>query len=150
MLRLARYLEGVQTTSLEDSVRASATAAAGAAPDRALLDLALSYARLIDAAAPTAALAKAIDTIAPHIPADPTTTADAWRRITTTLAEHTVASDLGPKLLAALDALLLTPRARAAAKKAVTGDQPTANPLDQLAAARARKGRAEDLDTAAP
>ena len=57
---------------------------------------------------------------------------------------------LGPALLAALDALLLTPRARAAAKKAVTSEQPTANPLDQLAGRRARKGRAEDLDAATP
>lgn len=57
---------------------------------------------------------------------------------------------LGPALLAALDALLLTPRARAAAKKAVSSDQPAANQLDVLATRRARKGRAEDLDAAAP
>lgn len=55
---------------------------------------------------------------------------------------------LGPALLAALEALHMSPRARAAAKKAVTGEQPTVNPLDQLAAARARKSAAEDLDAA--
>jgi hypothetical protein len=148
-MRHPQYLDRVQTPSLEDSVRASAATSAGADQDRAVLDLALSYARLIDGAAPTATLAKALDTIAPHIPADPQT-ADAWRKITAALAAHSVASDLGPKLLATLDSLLLTPRARAAAKKAVTSDQPAANPLDQLATARARKSRAPDLDATAP
>lgn len=56
---------------------------------------------------------------------------------------------LGPALLAVLDALLLSPRARAAAKKAVITSEPAANPLDDLAAARARRGRPEDLDAAA-
>lgn len=45
-------------------------------------------------------------------------------------------SKLGPPLLAALESLLLSPRARAAAKKAVTSDKPPANPLDQLAERR--------------
>lgn len=54
---------------------------------------------------------------------------------------------LGPALLAVLDALGLTPRARKAVKS--DGQQP-AGTLDQLAAARARKGRAETVDAAAP
>lgn len=51
---------------------------------------------------------------------------------------------LGPALLAALEALQLSPRAR----KAVTpvAGQPKTNPLDQLAARRAGKGRAAALD----
>ncbi|HEV8568704.1 MAG TPA: hypothetical protein VGQ92_16770 [Actinoplanes sp.] len=57
---------------------------------------------------------------------------------------------LGPALLTALEALHMSPRARAAAKKAVTDDKPVANPLDQLAAARTRKSRAADLDATAP
>jgi hypothetical protein len=57
---------------------------------------------------------------------------------------------LGPALLTALEALHMSPRARAAAKKAVTNDKPVANPLDQLAAARTRKSRAADLDATAP
>lgn len=57
---------------------------------------------------------------------------------------------LGPALLATLEALLMSPRARAAAKKAVTDAKPAANPLDQLAAARARRGRAADLDAGTP
>lgn len=48
-------------------------------------------------------------------------------------------------LLAALEALQMSPRSR----KAVTApDDKPANPLDQLAAARARKSRAPDMDAA--
>lgn len=57
---------------------------------------------------------------------------------------------LGPLLLAALDDLLLSPRARAAAKKAVTISEPAANPLDQLAVRRAGRGRPQTVDAAAP
>lgn len=55
---------------------------------------------------------------------------------------------IGPALLAALEALQLSPRAR----KAVTpvAGQPRTNPLDELAAARARKGAAPDLDAGTP
>lgn len=54
---------------------------------------------------------------------------------------------LGPALLAALEALQLSPRAR----KAVTpvAGQLRSNPLDQLAAARARKSAAPAVDTGA-
>lgn len=55
---------------------------------------------------------------------------------------------LGPPLLACLEALQLSPRARAAVKKAVTGDSPTSR-LDQLANRRERKSRTPDLDAAA-
>lgn len=57
---------------------------------------------------------------------------------------------LGPALLAVLEALHMSPRARNAAKKAVTSDQPSANPLDQLAARRAGRGPAPAVDAAAP
>jgi hypothetical protein len=56
---------------------------------------------------------------------------------------------LGPALLACLESLLMSPRARAAAKKAVTTSEPAANPLDQLAARRAGKDRAAPVDAAA-
>lgn len=56
-------------------------------------------------------------------------------------------SKVGPALLAALEALQLSPRARKAVK---TGDKPAANPLDQLAARRARADRAAPVDAAAP
>lgn len=56
-------------------------------------------------------------------------------------------SKLGPALLAALTALGMTPAARKAVK---TDGQPAANPLDQLAAARSRRGRTPAVDAAAP
>lgn len=55
-------------------------------------------------------------------------------------------SKVGPALLATLDALGLTPRARKAVKS--DGQQPSANPLDQLAARRAGRGRPADRDAA--
>jgi hypothetical protein len=55
---------------------------------------------------------------------------------------------LGPALLATLDALGLTPRARKAVK--TDGQQPAANPLDQLAERRAGRGRPQAVDAAAP
>lgn len=57
---------------------------------------------------------------------------------------------LGPALLTALEALHMSPRARAAAKKAVTtGDKPKSR-LDELRERRSRKSRATALDAAAP
>jgi hypothetical protein len=55
---------------------------------------------------------------------------------------------LGPALLGALEALGLTPRARKAVKS--DGQQPSANPLDQLAQRRAGRGRPQAVDAAAP
>lgn len=57
---------------------------------------------------------------------------------------------VGPPLLAALESLGMTPRARAN-MKGVTSDGPVANPLDELLARRAaRANRAADMDAAAP
>jgi hypothetical protein len=70
----------------------------------------------------------------------------AYRKVAAALSAVTVASDLGPKLLAALDALLLTPKARAAAGQALTTVTPAGSPLgalraeeDELAGRRARR-----------
>lgn len=52
----------------------------------------------------------------------------------------------GPLLLAALEALLLTPRARAAAMKKGTDDEPTPNPLDELRERRARRNGTPAMD----
>lgn len=56
---------------------------------------------------------------------------------------------LGPALLATLEALHLSPRARGAGK-GMTSEQPTVNPLDQLAERRAGRGRASGVDAATP
>lgn len=51
------------------------------------------------------------------------------------------AEKVGPKYLAALEALLLTPRARAAAMRGVNDDQrKQLSPLDELKAKRAARG----------
>lgn len=113
--------------------------------DGAALALALTYAGLIDNAAPAGKYAAALrwvngledryaEKYAPVIEA--------------ALAAHSVASDLGPKLLSALEQLQMTPRARAAAQKASTGDQPSSNPVDQLA--DRRRSRAAPVDATAP
>jgi hypothetical protein len=54
----------------------------------------------------------------------------AFRKVAAALSAVSVASDLGPKLLDTLDALLITPKARAAIGDAVT--PPADSPLDRL------------------
>lgn len=55
----------------------------------------------------------------------------AHRKVAAALTAVSVASDLGPKLLAALDALLLTPKARAAVGAALPAPE-AADPLREL------------------
>lgn len=103
--------------------------------------LALAYAEQIDEATHTSlGLAKALRTVeaavATAVDADLALHAgalDAYHKVAAAVSAVTVASDLGPKLLAALDALLLTPKARAAAGQAVAAAAPT-SPLGALRA----------------
>jgi hypothetical protein len=55
----------------------------------------------------------------------------------------------GPPLLVVLEALGMTPKARAAVKGG-TSASPSASPLDELRARRVRRNGPEDLDAAAP
>lgn len=56
---------------------------------------------------------------------------------------------IGPALLSALEALLMSPRARASALRgAKTNGSPGTGKLDELHARRVRKSGAADLDTA--
>ena len=122
-------------------------AAAGLKPDDrdgAALALALTYAGLIDNAAPAGKYAAALRWLRTSDDVPST----HQRTIVAALSAHSVASDLGPKLLAALESLQLTPRARAAAQNASTGDQPSVNPIDQLA--DRRRNRAAPMDATAP
>ena|SRR5581483_1709605 len=67
--------------------------------------------------------------------ADGPSALDAYAKVSAALCAVTVAADLGPKLLAALDALLLTPKARAAIDAKTPGAAAApANPLDALRA----------------
>lgn len=103
--------------------------------------LALAYAEQIDESTHVSlGLAAALDQLrlaaqladeAADPPTDESTR--AYRKVAAALSAVTVASDLGPKLLTALDALLLTPKARAAAGQAV-GDATPASPLAKLRA----------------
>jgi hypothetical protein len=108
--------------------------------------LALTYAERIDEATHTTlGLAKALQVVRTTVDAAGSDEArDALDKVCAAVSAVTVASDLGPKLLAALDALLLTPKARAAVGQAVTDTAP-ASPLaalraeeDELASRRAR------------
>jgi hypothetical protein len=60
------------------------------------------------------------------------TYARAHRKVAAALSAVSVASDLGPKLLSALDALLVTPKARAAGGAAIPPPPAAANPLQAL------------------
>lgn len=78
--------------------------------DTALAALALEYGRTIDRAAIIAAQAA-------KIPFDPDS-AEEVARLRAKVSAHSTMSDVGPKLLAALDALGATPKARAQSPKA--------------------------------
>lgn len=109
--------------------------------------LAIAYAERIDESSHvTNALADALDRLrlAAQL-ADESGSADkiddtnmkAFRKVAAALSAVTVASDLGPKLLAALDALLLTPKARAGVGDALPG--PAASAAGGLAGLRAEE-----------
>jgi hypothetical protein len=108
--------------------------------DKAAERLALHYAGLIDQAAPAARYRKWLATLsqaAAHT--DDPDAEEAFEQIATALAEHSVASDLGPKLLAVLTSLGLTTAGRGAAKDA-GGKSAAASPLDEIRARRAARG----------
>jgi hypothetical protein len=124
--------------------RALGSALAAAAPvpeDAAAVALARRYATLIDDAAvaakyrrPLATLRRAVAHYDREIGDDGA--AEALGKVTEALAAHSVASDLGPKLLAALAALGMTTAGRGA-KGGESGG--IAARLDEFTAARARK-----------
>lgn len=116
--------------------------------DGGTVALAREYARLIDLAGPAAKYEEALAWLAGQ-GADDRDSDRHIRTIRNALAAHSVASDLGPKLLAALEALQMSPRARAMAHRGEVKDVPARNPLDQLAARRAGKSRADDGHAAA-
>jgi hypothetical protein len=113
---------------------ASSLAAAKLTPaDQATRALAVRYAELLDDAAVAEKYARAVKMCGQAIEIQSEHLGEtaaqqlmsAWSRIESALAEHTVASDLGPKLLAALQQLGMTPAARKEALKgAAPGDAP--------------------------
>lgn len=117
--------------------------------DAGAIALCRRYARLIDHAAPNAKYRKALQTLAiAASESEDEKASEAFHTVADALAEHSVASDLGPKLLAALTSLGLTLAGRGA--KGGQSDAKPGSRLDELRERRARKGRAADMDTAAP
>lgn len=108
--------------------------------DAAAERLAVHYAALIDNAAPAAKYRRALATLhAAAATSDDPDVADALDVVQIALAEHSVASDLGPKLLAVLGALGLTTAGRGAAKDG--GKRAPSNPIDELRARRAVRAK---------
>lgn len=107
--------------------------------DRAAVALAKRYAALIDEAAPAASYREPLQRLRALVnefgPAD---VDKHLAKIEAALSAHTVASDLGPKLLAALTALGLTPAGRGA--KGGGGGGGVRSKLDELRERRARRG----------
>lgn len=142
--------KGPMETAVTEAL--AARTASGADPrDVAGEALALAYARLIDEPAPAGKYADAVEWLREF--ARESGQRDVQRHVKTiviALAEHTVMSDLGPKLQSTLDAMKLTPKARAQGKG--TADAP-ASPertrLDELRAERRRQRHPQDLDPSA-
>jgi hypothetical protein len=105
--------------------------------DAGAVALARRYAHLIDEAALAANYGEPLRVLgmAVHTKDE----RQALQRITDALAAHSVASDLGPKLLAALTALGLTPAARQAKGGDSGGAGPGTGKLGDLRAAAQRR-----------
>lgn len=107
-------------------------------PDKAAVELALAYAHHIDdAELVTVSITKALRELAEvdmelH---------DKFLSLATRIEQTTVLTALGPKLLAALESLGASPRARAALVKGGTRGGSTASPLDELRRKRAARQR---------
>lgn len=89
--------------------------------DAAAVKLAVRYAALIDDAAVDARYGAALRYLDRLVPVDDAAGRRHLQRIWDALAEQSTLSDLGPKLLATLEALGATPRARQAAAKPAGG-----------------------------
>lgn len=107
--------------------------------DAAAAQLARHYAELIDNAAPSKKYAKALDWLA-TVESESPNADEHERTICAALAEHSVASDLGPKLLAALTSLGMTPAAAGGVVVPPPASKPK-SPLDELRQRRAEKDR---------
>lgn len=104
--------QGPMTRAVAAAIRAAATTTDK--QDEGAKALARRYAVLIDEATAAAKYGEPLRVLARVVAAaeDPEAAAKAYQKIADALAEHSVASDLGPKLLQALTALGLTPAAR--------------------------------------
>lgn len=144
-------MDGIES-ALEASLKISKVPRESAA----IVALTRKYARLLDAPAAAAKYRKPLallETIAAYYldaqrlsPVDRRAVEDAVHTITTALGEHSVASDLGPKLLAALTSLGMTLPATGDGTVPSGGGTAT-DDLEQLRRQRRDRERgAKDLD----
>lgn len=125
---------------LEKAVAAALRTATTMPQDGATKALATRYARLVDEADQHAA--EAAQT---WLELDPTDQIGRQRlaKLDAAVQAHTVAADLGPKLLAALDKLLMTPAARVSGTSTKGGARNVPSKLnalrDEVAAARRKR-----------
>jgi hypothetical protein len=121
--------------------------------DAAAVRLAYGYAQLLDRGAIAAQYVKPLREVRSALAhADDAAAAlEHLAKLEIALSAHTTASDLGPKLLAVLESLAMTPRARVAViGKGAPTREPAASPLDELRRRRrARADRATPVDTTA-
>lgn len=145
-------MEQSERVELLPALRTSLEAAKLKEHDAGARALAERYAALLDEAAVAKAYTKsierlervierAVDDCATQLEEEQTLA--AWDKIKSALAEHSTASDLGPKLLAALTSLGLTPASRAEKGTAAPVTPLTKSPLErQRDAARRRNSNA--------
>ena len=128
---------------MADAVRAALAARPVVdARDAAAERLALAYAGLMDDAAPAGKYRKALATLRRAVAGTLTEEDEpdeALALITLALADHSVASDLGPKLLTVLTGMGLTVQARGAAKEPNGPPAKKSNPVDEIKARRERR-----------
>lgn len=128
------------TTAQGPMAKALAAALKTANPppsDGAAVQLAKQYAELIDRAAPAAKYREALELLAAATADASPRVAKALWTVTDALAEHSVHSDLGPKLHALLTALGMTAAGRGVGGGATNGPRVP----DELAALRDSAGR---------
>lgn len=132
------------------SVQQALSARVAADPrDAAAERLAEHYAGLIDEAAPAAKYLKALKLLGRAVSVyaeqledeDAEQLAAAYETTRIALSEHSVTSDLGPKLLAVLTSLGLTTAGRGAAKDGGGHGVKPSNPIDEIKQQREERAR---------
>jgi hypothetical protein len=118
------------------AVSAALTSRTGADPrDAGAEALARQYATLLDHAAPAKRYRRALEQLRRAVAGESLEEDEPWEALATVaeaLSQHTVTSDLGPKLLTTLTALGLTPAARATRPEGGRPQHDQSDPLDQL------------------
>jgi hypothetical protein len=140
MISRSERIVGDVSEAVDEALRAAVLADA----DKGAVALARRYAALIDDAQPSAVYARHLRAVAVALDPEDESAAEHFQKIGEALAAHSVASDLGPKLLAALTALGMTAAGRGvkATVKGVGGVSPGVAKRDELLRRREQRTRA--------